>query len=233
VVIMSSRLPSHIGRNDVGHAAKRQERTWMEESESLSHSLVTIHILLQFLLAFAPVQSLALLPILCAKIDADAVDTVPLVLGVSKLLALEDVSQMPPTVVAHNLCAHHAQPAILLLAHGARHRVPECGPPAARVEFVVRLVQRRVAPAARVDTRVGVVLVVGAGAGHLGAFFAEDAELLCVVLDGMRRYGARRGACLERARLATRRPSSARGSLCCLPCCWMIRKARRGMGCWA
>jgi hypothetical protein len=195
VVIMSSRLPSHIGRNDVGHAAKRQERTWMEESESLSHSLVTIHILLQFLLAFAPVQSLALLPILCAKIDADAVDTVPLVLGVSKLLALEDVSQMPPTVVAHNLCAHHAQPAILLLAHGARHRVPECGP--------------------------------------LGAFFAEDAELLCVVLGGMRRYGARRGACLERARLATRRPSSARGSLCCLPCCWMIRKARRGMGCWA
>jgi hypothetical protein len=111
----------------------------------------------------------------------------PLVLGVSKALALEDVPKMSAAVVAHNLRPHHAHCAIGPLAHSARHSVPEGGPAAARVEFVVRLVERRLAAAARVDTGVGVVLVEGAGPGRLGALLAEDAELLCEVLVSMRR----------------------------------------------
>jgi hypothetical protein len=146
---------------------------------TVSHLIVTIHVQLQLLSVSPPLQSLTLtLPILRAKIDTDTVHTVPLVLGVPKLLALEDMSQVPSAVIAHNLRAHHAQTAILLLAHGAWHRVPEGGPPAARVEFVVGFVEWRVAPAARVDACVGVVLIVSAGAGHFGALLAEDAELL-------------------------------------------------------
>jgi hypothetical protein len=44
---------------------------------------------------------------------------------------------------------------------------------------VPRLVQRRAAPRAPVHARRGVVLVVDARAGTLGALFAEDAELFC------------------------------------------------------
>jgi hypothetical protein len=112
---------------------------------------------------------------------------VPLVLGVSKALALEDVPKMSAAVVAHNLRPHHAHCAIGPLAHSARHGVPEGGPATARVEFVVRLVERRLAAAARVDAGVGVVLVEGAGPGRLGALLAENSELFCEVLVSMRR----------------------------------------------
>jgi hypothetical protein len=57
----------------------------------VSRSIVTIHILLQLLSTIPPIQSLTLLPTLCAKIDADTVHTMPLVLGIPKLLALENM----------------------------------------------------------------------------------------------------------------------------------------------
>jgi hypothetical protein len=49
---------------------------------------------------------------------------------------------------------------------------------------VVCLVKGGFAAAARVHACVGVVLIVGAGAGRLGAFLAENAELLYAGVSG-------------------------------------------------
>jgi hypothetical protein len=103
----------------------------------------------------------------------------PLVLGVSEPLALEDVSEVAATVVAHNLRPHHAETGVWSLSDGAGYGIPECWPAASRVELVVCLVERRVAAGALVDAGVGVVLVVGAGARHFGALLTENAKLLC------------------------------------------------------
>jgi hypothetical protein len=113
------------------------------------------------------------------KVDTDTVHTVPLILRVPKPLALENMPQMPTAVIAHNL----RPSAIRSLANRVGHGVPERRPSAARVELVVRFVERRFARGARVDAGGRVVLVVFAGAGVLGTFLAEDAELLWVVLD--------------------------------------------------
>ena len=107
----------------------------------------------------------------------------PLVLWVSKPLALENVSQVSSTVIAHNLRAHHTEARVRSLADGAGNGIPERRPPAARVELVVGLVQRRLAALAGVDARGRVVLVECAGARGLGALLAQDAELLCAALD--------------------------------------------------
>lgn len=123
------------------------------------------------------VQSFLLL-ILCAEIDANTVDAMPFILGISKPLALEDVSQMAATVVAYDLRPHHAQAGVRSLTNSVRHGIPKRWPAAARVELVVGFVERCVAGGACVDAGVGVVLVIGAGAGHFGALLAEDAELL-------------------------------------------------------
>jgi hypothetical protein len=131
--------------------------------------------------------------LLRAKVDADAVHAMPLILWIAKLLALEDMPQMPTAVIAHNLRPHHAHSRVRPLSDRAGHGVPECGPAAARVELVVGLVQWRVAAGARVDAGVGVVLVEFAGAGGLGAFFAQDAELLWVVLEGCGMWKCIRG----------------------------------------
>lgn len=108
----------------------------------------------------------------------------PLVFGVSKPLALENMSQMPATVVAHDLGPHHAQTGIRSLANGVGHGVPKGWPAAARVELVVGFVEGRIAASACVDAGIGVVLVVGARARHLGALLAEDAELFYRSVSG-------------------------------------------------
>jgi len=104
---------------------------------------------------------------------------VSLILGVSKPLALENVTQMPSAVVAYNLGPHHAQTGVRLLANSVRECVPERRPSTPRVELVVGFVERSVTSRACVDAGVRVVLVQLAGAGSLGALLAEDAELLC------------------------------------------------------
>jgi len=103
---------------------------------------------------------------------------VSLILGVTEPFALEDMSQVTPAVIADDLRPHHAETGVRLLSHRARNGIPERRPPAARVELVVCLVQRRLATGALVDAGVGVVLVELAGAGHFSAFLSEDAELL-------------------------------------------------------
>lgn len=102
----------------------------------------------------------------------------PLILRISKLLALENMTQMPATVIAHYLSAQHAQSPVLFLTHSTRYRIPERRPSAPRIKLVIRFVKWRVAGAAGVDAGVGGVLVVFAAAGHFGAFLAEDAKLL-------------------------------------------------------
>ena len=101
-----------------------------------------------------------------------------LILGVSKPLSLENMSQMTSAVVTNNFSAHHAETWVRLLTNSAGYGVPKGRPSAAGVKLVICFVERRIAAAARVDAGVGVVLVVGAGTGGLGAFLAEDAELL-------------------------------------------------------
>lgn len=104
----------------------------------------------------------------------------PLILRIPEPLPLEDMAQMSSTIITHNLDPHHAQTRIGLLAHSSRNCVPECGPSAARIKFVVGLVEWRVAAGAGVDAGGWVVFVELAGAGRFGAFLAEDAELFYV-----------------------------------------------------
>ena len=121
----------------------------------------------------------SLLLVLRAEINGHAIHAVALVLRVAEALALENVSQVSSTVVANNLCPHHAQARVWPLAHSIWEGVPEGGPAAPGIKLVVCLVQRRIAASACVDTGVRVVLIEFARAGRLGAFLAEDAKLLC------------------------------------------------------
>jgi hypothetical protein len=120
-----------------------------------------------------PTKSLRL--VFRAKVDADTVHTMPLILWISKPLALENVPQMSAAVIAHNLRPH----AIRLLSNRARHSVPESGPAAARVKLVVCLVERRVAARTAVHAGGRVVLIKFAGSGVFSAFLAQDTKLLC------------------------------------------------------
>lgn len=139
------------------------------------HSFVThMHLYLRPPFPIALASAL----ILRTKVNTDTVHTMSLILGVSKPLSLEDMSQMTSAVVTNNFSAHHAETWVRLLTNSAGYGVPKGRPSAAGVKLVICFVERRIAAAARVDAGVGVVLVVGAGTGGLGAFLAEDAELL-------------------------------------------------------
>jgi hypothetical protein len=211
----------------------------LHRRQSCSSCLISsslLHMLLQSLfglLCALCIQSLALL-ILGTKVDADTVHAMPLILGVAKPLALEDVAQMTSAVVAHNLRPHHAQARVWSLANSTRYCIPKGRPSTARIELMVGLVERCVAAGARVHAGIGVVLVVCARAGHFCTLLTENAELLC---DGVRRHATGNSVItstyLVTAVLATRHPSSAPGNLCCPPCCLMIRKAHPRRGCWA
>lgn len=92
-------------------------------------------------------------------------------------LALEHMSQMTPAVGAQDLGALHAERAVGVAGDGARDAVEVGGPAATRFELVGGAVERGGAGGAGVGARGGGVLVVDAGVGGFGAFFAEDAEL--------------------------------------------------------
>ena len=94
-------------------------------------------------------------------------------------LPLEHMPQMPSALTAHNLRARHAERTIGVPGHGAGDVVKVGGPAAAGLELVVGFVEGGAAAGAAVDARRGHVFVVGSGEGGFGAFFAEDAELVC------------------------------------------------------
>jgi hypothetical protein len=114
------------------------------------------------------------------KVQANAIDTVALIRGRGKALALEDVAQVAATVGADNLDAAHAEGPVLVSCNGSGEAVKVGRPAAARLEFVVGLVQRSVAPGTRVDALFGVVLVKLATAGSLGSLLPQDTKLFTV-----------------------------------------------------
>ncbi len=94
-------------------------------------------------------------------------------------LPLEHMPQMPAALGARDLRARHAEGAVRVADDGAGDAVEIRGPAAAGLELVRGPVEGGVAAGAGVGAGRGGVLVVGAGVGGLGAFFAEDAELFC------------------------------------------------------
>lgn len=92
-------------------------------------------------------------------------------------LPLKHMAQVAPTIRTYNLRPQHPQGAVLETLHGAGDGLEIGGPPAARVELLVRRVQRRGAAGAGVDALGRVVLIVLASAGTLRVALAEDAEL--------------------------------------------------------
>ena len=120
-----------------------------------------------------PISSLPLKP------QTHTINTMPLIRRILVALPLKHMAQMPITPRAHNLSALAPHRAVHAPRHGARHGVEKRRPPAPAGELVARLVQRGRAAGARVDACGRLVLVVGAAEGRLGAFFAQDAELLC------------------------------------------------------
>jgi hypothetical protein len=95
-----------------------------------SHRHKYIHLQLPFVTPCIQSFRLPIL-ILWAKVNTDTIHTMPLILGIPKALALENMSQMSAAVIAHNLRPHHAHSGIGALANSAWHRVPERWPPAA------------------------------------------------------------------------------------------------------
>lgn len=115
--------------------------------------------------------------VLVMKLQTNAIDTMSLIRRRRITLSLEDMAEVAAAVRTNDLSPLHAKAAVCMAGHGARDTVEVSGPAAARFEFVVRLVQRRIAAGASVDTGRGHVLVILASEGRLGAFFSEDAEL--------------------------------------------------------
>lgn len=107
----------------------------------------------------------------------------PLVRGRRIPLSFEYMSQMASAVRAHNLRPLHAKCAICVSCDCARNVVKVRRPAAARLEFVVGFVKRRVAAGAGIDAVCGHVLVVLAAEGGFGAFFTEDSELFCIMSE--------------------------------------------------
>jgi hypothetical protein len=113
------------------------------------------------------------------ELDAHRVHTVPLVRRCWVSLALENMSQVTPAVAANDLRPLHAESAVGVSGHGARHGVEEGRPSAAGLELVLGSVDGRIATGAGICAGGRGVLVVFAREGRFSAFLTEDAELLC------------------------------------------------------
>lgn len=126
---------------------------------------------------------LRFLPLILRKPQTNTINTMPLIRRCRIPLSLEHMPQMPSTVIAHDLRALHPKRRIRVPLHSPRHGVEIRRPAAAGLELVRGRVQRRRAPRARVHALRGVVRVVFACEGAFGAFFAEDAELVCLFVN--------------------------------------------------
>ena len=89
------------------------------------------------------------------------------------------MSQMAPTVTAHNFRPGHAEGAVRVPRYSPGDAIEICRPSTARLELVRGFVERGIAGGAGVDAGGGHVLVVFPSVRRFGAFFAEDTELLC------------------------------------------------------
>lgn len=99
-----------------------------------------------------------------------------LVGGSGEALTLEDMTKMATAVMTRDLDALHSEATVDVAVNSPGDGVEESRPAATRVKLCRRLVQRRVATGACVDTLI-VELVVGACAGALSAFLPQNTEL--------------------------------------------------------
>jgi hypothetical protein len=115
--------------------------------------------------------------LLFMKLQTYRIDTMPLIRRRRISLTLKDMAQMSTTITADNLCPLHAECAICMSGDGTGDAVEVRGPPTARFEFMVGLVQWCIAARAGVHAGRGLVLVIFACKWGFGTFFSEDAEL--------------------------------------------------------
>ena len=90
--------------------------------------------------------------VILRKLQADAVDAVPLICWCTIALSFEDMTKVAATVAANNLRPLHAESTVCMSRDCARDRVIICWPATARLEFVIGFVEWSVATSARVDT---------------------------------------------------------------------------------
>jgi hypothetical protein len=115
----------------------------------------------------------------------------PLICRCLVSLALKHMSKMSTTVGADDLRPGHSERAVCVSRHSAWDVVEVCRPSAARLEFVVCLVEWRIASGARVDTLFRQMLVIFSGEWSFSSLFTQDAELFwnSTVLVTARRLG--------------------------------------------
>jgi hypothetical protein len=113
------------------------------------------------------------------KLQADAVDAVPLIRWCIIALSFEDMTQVAATVAADNLRPLHAESTVCMSRDCARDGVIICWPATARLELVIGFVEWRIATSACVDTRIGHMFVVFTCTWSFGAFLSKNSELFC------------------------------------------------------
>ncbi len=86
------------------------------------------------------------------------------------------MTKVSTTVTADDFCSY-AEGTVCMSCDCTGDGIVVCRPAAARLEFVVRLVERRTAAGAGVNTRVGHVLIIFTGPWSFGTFLTEDSEL--------------------------------------------------------
>lgn len=119
-------------------------------------------------------------PLVFRKPQTDTVDTMPLIGGSRKALALKDVAEVTSAVTADNLCALHAEGIIDVSLDSTGNRIEVSGPATARLELMIGRVQGRIATSAVVNTCGRVVGVVFTRSCALCALLSENAKLLCI-----------------------------------------------------
>ena len=104
----------------------------------------------------------------------------PLVGGSGISLALEDMAEVTAAVGADDLGSRHAMAAVYVSGDGAGDAVEVSGPPAARLKFVVRRVEWRIATGAGINALARLVLVKLPSSRGLSSLLPEDTELLYI-----------------------------------------------------
>lgn len=117
--------------------------------------------------------------VILRKLQADAVDAVPLICWCIIALSFEDMTKVAATVAADNLCPLHTESTVCMSRNCARDGVIICWPATAGLEFVIGLVEWRIATSACVNSRIGHMFVVFTCTRSFGAFLSEDSELFC------------------------------------------------------
>jgi len=136
-----------------------------------SFLIVTYRLLLDYVLSRL---------LIITEVDADTVDTVPLIRRRRVTLALEHVSQMTATIATHYLRPRHAECTVRVPSYSSGHSIEESWPSTSTLELVLRGIEGCIAADAVISSLARSVFVVFASEGGFGSLFAEDSELFWV-----------------------------------------------------